>query len=104
MRADQAGPALEVGRLGRSSNCSSFVPTKGRCGSNYRPLLAQNHKPPLRGSRTMPVLNEQDHHLKIQAASLCEALWFDSISPLARSRPQGGCYRGGAPELMEQAE
>jgi len=36
MRAGQAGPALGVkGRLGRSSNCSSFLPTpKGRCGSN----------------------------------------------------------------------
>src|ERR1044071_686243 len=73
MRAGQAEPALEVGRLGRSSNCSSLFPTKGRCGSHYRPLLAPSHKPPPRGSRTSPVLNEQGLDLKIQAASLCEA-------------------------------
>ncbi len=70
MRAGQAGPALGLGRLGRSSNCSSSFPTKGRCGSNYRALLAQRHKPPPRGSRTSSVLTEQVHNSKIQAASL----------------------------------
>ena len=99
MRAGQAGPALGVGRLGRSSNCSSSFPTKGRCGSNYRPLLAQNHKPPLRGSRTFPVLHEQDHDLKIQAASLCEAWAMDSCGSASSVLTERFVQRSGYKNL-----
>ncbi|HYJ06314.1 MAG TPA: hypothetical protein VEX43_14360, partial [Chthoniobacterales bacterium] len=69
---------------------------KGRCGSNYSPLLAQRHKPPLRGSRTCPVLHEQDHNSKIQAASLCEAWeksWPQPASPTGRRLQKSAHWR-----------
>src|SRR6266480_4124648 len=48
MRAGQAGTALGLGRLGRSSNCSSFIYHQGQgADRTYRAVLIGNHDPPL---------------------------------------------------------
>jgi hypothetical protein len=70
MRAGQAGPALGWAGLVAPVTVRVHFQPRAKRGSNYRPLLAQNHKPPLRGSRTSTFLNEQDHNSKIQVASL----------------------------------
>src|SRR5260370_22089384 len=48
MRAGQAGTALGLGRLGRSSNCSSFIYHQGQdADRTYRAVLIGNHDLPL---------------------------------------------------------
>src|SRR5882724_5808568 len=48
MRAGQAGTALGLGRLGRSSNCSSFTYHQGQgADRTYRAVLIGNHDLPL---------------------------------------------------------
>src|SRR5436189_1235346 len=48
MRAGQAGTALGLGRLGRSSNCSSFIYHQEQgADRTYRAVLIGNHDLPL---------------------------------------------------------
>ena len=71
MRAGQAGPALGMGRLGRSSNCSSFCSNQGRCGSNYNPLWVQHPEAATAWISHHPLLHYQTEKSKIQATALC---------------------------------
>src|SRR6266487_4219854 len=69
MRAGQAGTALGLGRLGRSSNCFEFylAPRAGR-GSNLRAVLIDHHDLPLYRISHPPLFYHKDGNSKIQAA------------------------------------
>jgi len=90
MRAGQAGTALGLGRLGRSSNCSSFIYHQGQgADRTYRAVLIGNHDPPLyRISHPPRVVSTPGNNSKIQAAyDACGAIINRTFSKHSVPRP-----------------
>src|SRR6266566_92782 len=75
MRAGQAGTALGLGRLGRSSNCFEFylAPRAGR-GSNLRTVLIDHHDLPLYRISHPPLFYHKEGNSKIQGRRSAEPL------------------------------